>query len=128
MYPCSIIGSAQVVTNPTNLTVCLGSPARFTCVINRTDTAVDWLINGSNSLLFSQSQENTTQDGLIQSTLTISTGTIFYETAIACQYNDSSQLVQSSSAFLRVQGYYHQIIMHTHSNVSFSDRSPFSSH
>eukprot|EP00731_Ephydatia_muelleri_P017585 Em0010g683a len=100
------IGSAQVVTNPTSLTVCLGSPATFTCVINGTVGTVDWLINGSDAYLFSPFyMTNTQPDGLkLLSTLTISTDIFFYETTIACQYNESSQLIHSSSALLHIQG------------------------
>ena len=91
--------------NPVNVTVCMGSSANFTCVINGTGT-VDWLINGVNSSTFGSQITNVPSlaGEQLESTLTLPPNQLSNGLGIVCQYSYPHQVVRSSVAFLFLQG------------------------
>ena len=95
-----------MIDSPSNTTVCSGSPASFTCVINGTGPVV-WLINGMNSSIVNGTQiidVLLSSESQLQSTLTTPTTGLPKITPIVCQYYDTSLILHSSSALLFLQG------------------------
>ena len=98
-----IIGSAISFQNLTNITTCLGIPAEFICVINKTITIM-WFINGKDSV--------SVLGGNQPSTAKLASGVGAWSSMTmpgTNEYNGASIMcLTSDPVFLSVEGLYFQ--------------------